>query len=558
MPQEFAELARRENMRRRIRAVQAQRRAAAAAPRSRGRMAATGLFGGARTPALASWALPGVSDANVPLLELPEVRQRAREAALASPIYRAIRRALLDEAIGDTGLVPTAAVTPGEVDATEAQVAEWCAAVDELFERHKDAADVTGRMDWAGLCRVAAAAVFDAGDVFPSFPVVLRDDEVLTRVNLIEAERVDTPHERINDPNIIHGVQIDKWGGPAGFWVWRGHPGAFKAEDRHRRFEYWAAMRAGRLNVLQLYDQERIGQARGVPFLNSALDLIDKVPEYTSVTIDAAEAQTRMSLWLMSQGDPEDIRDALSEDEREVIYEERYGLGIDTVGVNVLPVGDDIKMLGSQHPSAYWDSFVVRLARMVCAVSGVPYSIAFADTAGASFSSMKSERSTFQGTIRAFRRMIRPMCRAWRAHLIYDAWLDGKLPPVRLEDNRAGWLRATWTGPRMGFIDEQKEIAAYEKAVAAGIMSRSEIVSMRGGDRTIEDVIAELAYEQKLADEYGIALSGGKSAAPSVSNDDGDAVADAESEDEGVGEDDQESEEPEEDAVDDEEQAEQE
>lgn len=468
-----------------------------------------GLFGSS-SPQLGRWT-PGLGDANVPLQEIATVRERSRDAALNSPMYRAIRRTAGDHVIGDVGLVPKSAVSARTLGITDTQAADWNGAVDELFETHKDRADVTGKKDWAGTCRVAFNAVFDGGDTMPSFPVTVRDDERLVRVNLIEAERVETPPKFRSDPRVIHGVRIDEWGAPTGFYVWRTHPGALHTRTRDRRFEFWRrrvdiASGRSRLNVIQLFDQERIGQARGVPFLNSVLDLIDKVPEYVDVTLDAADAQTRLSIWLMTQGDPETVKTALDDTLREEVYNERFGMGVDTVGVNVANAGDDVKILGSSHPSQYTDPFLVRLSRFACAVAGVPYSIAFADTAGTNYSSQRGERLTFQGTIGCFRRTLLPMPQAWRAHLVYDAWLDGKLPPVPFEENPDAWLRATWAGPRIGHVDPAKEMAAFTLAVDRGFMSRDEVIALGGGDRTFLDVANDLKKEKDTAEELGISI----------------------------------------------------
>ena len=45
------------------------------------------------------------------------------------------------------------------------------------------------------------------------------------------------------------------------------------------------------------------------------------------------------------------------------------------------------------------------------------------------------------------------------------------------------WCNTRWIGPARGYIDPTKEIAANIAAIEAGLMSRSEAIAERGGDK---------------------------------------------------------------------------
>ena len=458
---------------------------------------------------------------------LDSVRADCRDAALNSAPYQAIANTMVDAVVGDTGLLPKSQVTAEATGvASKTLLDDWNGQVDELFRTHKDSADVTSRVGWSGLCELAFRSFFNGGDVFPSFPVTVRDDESLVRVNLIEAERVLTPFRQMQNPRIQMGVQVDKWGAPVGFHVSREHPGARVVRERNRhRMEFWRrrvplSTGGSRLNIVQLMHQERIGQPRGVPFLASVLDLIEKVDGYVQNTLDQADLQAKFATAILTEGDPEELASELSYDDVADFYAENYPDGLHTDGrVNVLRAGDKLQTEGQKQPGQYFDAFVVRLLRLACAPRSVPYTVAFGDTRGSNFSSQRSEQIGLMQTVQCARRVLLPMCKHWRTHLIHNAWLDGKLPPVDFERAIEAWTRAAWEGPRRYHVDPTKEIQAYVLAIQWGLMSRTEVVEALGGDRAMLDVFLELEKETKEAADRGISISAA-AAAPAKPADD--------------------------------------
>ena len=383
-----------------------------------------------------------------------------------------------------------------------------------MFREAAKFADSTGRQQYVGMQRLTFWAMFDGGDVFPSFPMIGRDDgaPVRTRINLIEAERVETPLDKLVDPKVSGGVKVDTWGAPEGFWVTRDHPGDARA-TRKFNHEFWPIRRNGRLNVMQAYSQDRIGQARGLPTLWAANPVADQVGQYVDSTIFHAELQTRLSTWIVTQGDPEQMAAILAartnaNGDRNAFYSSVLEMGVDPGALNLLMEGDDIKSLSPTTPGAYWDALIVRLLRLTgAAAGGVPFELAFNDVGAANYSSIRAALMSFKKTVAQQHEVLIPVFAAHRELALWEAWLDGKLLPgvpwLRMADDRAGWLACKWHLPTQGWIDPTKEVDAFTKARDAGFMSTGDVIAMTTGE-TYADVARRRANEQRIDEELGL------------------------------------------------------
>lgn len=500
-------------------------------------------MGGAAGGRLIDWPAPS-GDANAVTLDhLPKVRQRARDAALNNPIYLSVRETMVQHVVGSQGIVPRSMVDHERLGITPAQAEQWQGACNELWRSRVQFADVTGRQQsWGGLLRLIYRSGFDGGDVFPSFPLRAWPGlGVMPRINLIEAERVETPLDRISDPTVRGGVQLGKWGEPLGFHVLRAHPGDVHARPSDiLRTEYWAREQAGRTNILQVYQQDRVGQARGAPRLHSVLDLIDQVEQYADTTLLAAEMQTRMSFWIHTMADPNDVAAAYDRTDqlREEIYGAKFQHGVEPASVNVLHAGDKVETVGQTAPGGYFDPFVIRLLKLVTAVTKAPYSIVFGDSLSENYSSMRRQWQSFRHTVDCEQDALMPLCRTFWSLLLYEAWLDGQLLPgeswVRFEDAPDLWAAAAWTKPVLGAVDPTKETKSLVEAIDAGIRSPQSVIAENGGDP--DQVLNERKAWKDEEARRGL-TSGSAAPAAAVGEEEDEEETDAEDQDEDPGDD---------------------
>lgn len=469
------------------------------------RKVATSLQAGSSDGRLVDWNAPN-GDANaVTIPDLLKVRDRSRDAALNNPIAQAVRRTMADYVV-DRGLRPQSQVDAKLLGISEQQAQDWQGACDSFYETECKKADVTGKCDMPALQRLIYLSMWDGGDVFPSFPMVADDEgRKATRINLIEAERVDSPPDLISDPYVNGGVATDKWGKPYGFHVYRGHPGDVKSVRAGNQFEFWARVRGGRLNVMQLYHQDRIGQARGIPGFAQGLPLIDQIGEYVDDVALQAQIQTRMGFFLEVAGDPITQAKAMGTTK---FYETLQKRGIAPAAFNLIRQGDKVHTVGPTAPGQYFDQFLVRLQRVIAACIGAPYEILFGDVAAANFSSIRAGFLSFRKKIQGEQDILIPVLQAYWNHVIHEAWIDGLLGDVGktipFEQNPAAWTRANWIRPAPGYVDPTKEFGAYKIAVDNGFMSLGQVIAEGGGK--FEDVADKIAYEQRYLRQKGVDL----------------------------------------------------
>ena len=479
--------------------------------RSQLRKVASSMQAGSGDGRLTDWNPPN-GDANaVTIPDLIKVRNRSRDAALNNPIAQAVRRTMADYVV-DRGLRPQSLIDYEKLGISEQQAQDWQGACESFYEQESKKADVTGKCDMPALQRLIYLSMWDGGDVFPSFPMVADDrGRKATRINLIEAERVDSPPDLMSDPAVNGGVATDSWGRPYGFWVYRGHPGDVKDVRGQTQFEFWRRIRGGRLNVMQLYHQERIGQARGIPGFAQGLPLIDQIGEYVDDVALQAQIQTRMGFFIEVAGNPIEQAKAMGNSK---FYSDLQKRGIAPAAFNLLRQGDKLHTVGSTAPGQYFDQFLVRLQRVIAACIGAPYEILFGDVAAANFSSIRAGFLSFRKKIQAEQDILIPVLQAYWNHVIHEAWLDGKLGDVGLsipfESDPEAWTRATWIRPAPGYVDPTKEFQAYKIGVDNGFMSLGQVIAEGGGK--FEDVARRIAYEQRFLKELGVELQAAKQA----------------------------------------------
>lgn len=467
-----------------------------------------GMAAGAVDRAMQNWD-PPEGDANaVTLDDLPKVRARARDSALNDPIAQTVRRTMADHVIG-TGMTPQCIVDYERLGISKDMAEEWQGECQAYFKLASARADVTGRLSWQQLQRLIFLSVWDGGDVFPSYPIT--PDETgykAPRINLIEAERVDTPPDRMTDASVIGGVQMDSWARLVGFWVYRGHPGALRLSVDRSRFEFWPVVKGGRKNAIQLYHQDRIGQARGIPGLAQALVLTDRLSAYLDETLITARLQNAMSIWITTAGDPTKAAAALAAltGGSSNYYDALQEAGMQSGSVNLIRKGDEAKFLGPTQPGQYTDAFMVRLLRAIAACMGAPYELMFGDLGAANYSSIRAGWQTFRKTIATWQAVVQPALDVYWQHTIQWAWLDGLLGKVGqripFEAAPEDWTRVTWTPPRFGYIDPTKEFPAAQVGIEIGVLSRTMFAAEAGVD--IDDVTQQLGAEKRAREEEGL------------------------------------------------------
>ena len=173
--------------------------------------------------------------------------------------------------------------------------------------------------------------------------------------------------------------------------------------------------------------------------------------------------------------------------------------------IGLLPKGWSIETWDPTYPNDQMQTFVKQMLRAFSAGMGVNYNSLSSDLENVSLSSLRhganADRDTYEELQHWFIEQVElPMFEAW-LEIALDIGAIGRLPGNAFDRfNFPQFFARQFRSP-----DPQKDVAADAQAVALGIKSRTQICNERGVD--FEEVLNELALEEKMAKEKGVTLN---------------------------------------------------
>lgn len=329
-------------------------------------------------------------------------------------------------------------------------------------------------------------------------------------LQLIEADHLDETYRKDlgGGRHIEMGVEFNEYNRPVAYHVLTRHPG----EDvyYHGRQKY---KRIPAEQILHPFQFDRITQARGVPWLFSAMTRLHMLGGYEEAELVAARvAASQMGLIMTETGDEEfaDGEDALGNLE----------LDAEPGTFRQVPGGTDFKMFDPKHPVDAFPAFCKAMLRGAAAGVGVSYYALSQDLEGVNYSSLRQGALDERDAYRTLQ--------TWLIGQVIDPvfvdWLDMSLLTGELglpASRRQKFLRREWQPRGWQWVDPLKEVRAAIEAINAGLRSRGDVMADQGRDPG--DVFAALAAEGALAAENGLIFTderGGSDNANPQENDD--------------------------------------
>tara|TARA_R110002020_G_scaffold116523_2_gene267004 strand:+ start:3333 stop:4787 length:1455 start_codon:yes stop_codon:yes gene_type:complete len=346
----------------------------------------------------------------------------------------------------------------------------------------------TGKMTWRDLQRLALRSCARDGDVLIR---ILRGykNNFGFALQIIEADRLDNDHnETLKNGNEIRmGVEVDQFGKAIAYHILENHPGKSYAASFRKR------QRIPANEIIHVYNQERISQTRGVPWMVSAMTRLQQLAGYEEAEVVAARVSSCKMGWLLKEnsegytGEEDSDFNHLMEAEPGTIEE--------------LPSGMKFQEWNPSHPTTAYRDFVKTCLRGIASGLGVSYELLSGDLEGVNYSSIRAgvleQREHFkkvqQWYIDGF---VNP---------VFEAWLESAMLANYFPFNigRFDKMNApTWKPRRWSWVDPMKDLQANIAAVEAGLKSRRTIIAEGGGD--VEDVFDQIALDNTLADEKGL------------------------------------------------------
>lgn len=342
--------------------------------------------------------------------------------------------------------------------------------------------DFYGQMNIYGLQKLVMKTIARDGEVIirrrrakgKTLPIKLQVQEV----DVIDSNKTGPTS---SGGEIIQGVEFDANKIRVAYWLYDSHP-----EENGLR-----AMASRRIpvdDVIHIYDVERPGQVRGIPFLATALLRLKDYDEYEDAELVRQKIAACFTAFV------EDSNPDAAETNENGLDIERMEPGI----IELLPAGKTVTFATPPTTQNY-DSYGKSVLRGAASGIGLSYEALSGDYSNVNFSSGRMGWIEMQRNIESWQyNMLVPMM----CDSVWEWFLEAGLLAGRISVSSIG--STLWTPPRREMINPSEEIAAQINAVRGGIMSLSEVHRQNGYDSL--QVLEEMGADNERIDKLGLVL----------------------------------------------------
>lgn len=431
-------------------------------------------------------ASPRSADGEV-LLELPKLRNKARELHRDDPLACGVLDTLSREIVGT------------ELRAQSRAPKEYAAAIEAVWEEARTRLVPGENVPFGQWQRILANKLVEDGETFVKRSVGNAAEAVWFET--IEADRLQSPSDaRAADPKgeIRAGVELDAHKRVVAYWVLKKHPndfvpgptgtgdltvvsalGSLSRDQFHR-------VPAESMRHVKLAD--RPGQTRGVPILHAVLQDFRDLDLLLLASLKRAQVAACLSLFIKSSQQVPDLLEVTADN---------YGYQLEQELVPgmmfKLYPGEDVETILPNFPSPELEPFVILLCRRIGAALGVSWQTVLRDWSQSTYSSARTQILADAPTTHVMRHDLRVVILDWVwATVMQDAVLRGD---ERLDGVPREFLSLVqWFSDGRPWIDPLKEAQATDLLLRMGILTLRDACAERGKDW-------EEQLRQKLVEE---------------------------------------------------------
>ncbi|MGI9202666.1 MAG: phage portal protein [Woeseiaceae bacterium] len=432
--------------------------------------------------------------------QLRRMRARSRELAQDNDYAKRFLQLVKSNVVGTKGiqLQPRPMRDDGTLDKLDAAEIkrgwrEWSRPMN---------CSVDGKLSWVDVQNLALESCARDGEILIHLVDVPRDAHGL-RLRVIPGEYLDELQngDLPNGNRIVMGIEYSAAGVVVAYHVRKNTVRAWDNVFPERDY-----IRLPAIDVIHLHRTEYADQARGVPWLYSAIRRLHMAGKYEEAELFAAYAGAcKMGAYIEGEVDSMQPNEIAGDDDGSIDEDEGEHIEHLEIGqIKKYPKGSSFEWFDPTHPTTAFDGFMKFILQGAASGLGVANHSLTGNLSDVNFSSIRSGVLEDRENWRALQ--------GWVVeHLherVYDRWirsamLNGKvkLPFRKLETKylERAWQPRGWPG-----IDPKKESDSHLQNIKAGLDSRTNILAQQGRD--IEDVYSELEQETARAAELGISI----------------------------------------------------
>jgi capsid protein len=298
--------------------------------------------------------------------------------------------------------------------------------------------------------------------------------EIQLDLMLLESEQMGNPGASADTNNIYDGVKHFR-GRPRQYYIYNEHPDSYAYPHMATYKGSWYDTS----RVIHAFKNYRVGQLRGATELGPTLELSAHIRRYTLASISAAEMAAEISLWLETDGSPEDTPVTYDGQNFEMFPMSRNM-------VITAPFGWKAHQMKSEQPVDTFDTFLRSMVVQMGQALGMPACLSFGDS---SDYNMASGRLDVQAYIRSIQTERRRIFEPRIMEKIFLAWMkqyaarkSGIAPSDIDNQNLSSLYPHRWGYRPINHSDPEKQansdIALYDK----GLMTMDDYLHDRNID----------------------------------------------------------------------------
>jgi len=432
-------------------------------------------------------------------------------------IIRAIVNRQVERTVG-TGLRLESRPEKAVIGLTDDQIREWTRKTEAKFRLYLESAqlDLAGTRTDMELSTLLLTNVLVHGDSGIRF--VRRKNkagEMELKVQIIDGRRFNTPLDKITDPDIIGGVEVDPvTTAPTAYYIDTAKPNdlvkVIKNIGKPERFERFEK---GKLATDLVFLPNRPNQYRGLSTLIPIVETGKKLHDLISACVRGEQVRATVSFVIQAADDTQDIKELdgnvqLTEQTGPSAHDYYGGSNVVLAEGKVLKLRKDDKIFPLQNPHANdvlkdLADFLIMIMGAAC---GVPKEI-LTQSYTTSFTSARAAQLDFDANTKRQRKYLEN----WFYRRVYEAWLEIEIAKGAIDAPgffldaaiRNAWLACEFRGDNMGHIDPTKMVQFYLPMVKNGLCSIERMLSeVFGVDFTTEE--EQIAAERKKLDADGM------------------------------------------------------
>jgi lambda family phage portal protein len=387
---------------------------------------------------------------------LSELRNRSRDLVRNNPYAKNAVRKIASNVVG-SGITPTISIKNGSQEKRVKQLwKDWA---------ETTAIDYDGHFDIYGLEKLAVKTVIEGGECIIRKRVVTDKNLPLPlQLQVLEGDFIDTTkYGTLTDGGYIYyGIEFSKEAKIRAYWLWDHHPGddlSFTYNLESHRYPVD--------EIIHIFDKERPGQFRGVPWSHAVMLSIKDLDEYEDAQLVRQKVAACFAGFI-HDGSAGVSLPGQATDDGNVL--ERIEPGI----IEVLPPNKQITFNNPPAAEGYGD-YTKNVLRRIAVGFGMDYITLTGDLTQVNFSSGRMGWLEFHRSVQEWQyQMMVPMfCNPVWNWFIQIATIAGQ---IRAEQN----INITWSTPRREMIDPEKETGAIIDQMQNGLIPWSQAVLESG------------------------------------------------------------------------------